>query len=147
MPLAAGRLGIGPQATKLKVCLYEEGPGGKEELVGQGSLSLVQLLDRGDEDPGSLQSVAIPLVNQIGKSQGQVQCSLRYFHSRTPGKFRDPLGRETIDDKVLGSGPREGPKKVNEMSPVASPRARSRAGSPVLSTPVAAPSPLVNASS
>ena len=83
---------IGPQATKLKVCLYEEGPGGKEELVGQGSYSLVQLLDRGDDDPGTLQSVAIPLVNQIGKGLGQVQCSLRYFHSRTPGEACQAAG-------------------------------------------------------
>jgi hypothetical protein len=70
------------------------------------------------------------------------------FGALCTGKFRDPLGVEHIDEKVLGGGPREAPKKVNAMSPVASPRARSREGaaSPTLGTPIAAQSAPVTSS-
>lgn len=50
----------------------------------------------------------------------------------TAGKFRDPLGKEYIDDGVLSGGPREAPRKVNSLSPVSSPRfASSQPHTPV----------------
>jgi len=71
---------VGPEAShNLQLMLLSAQPGGEEDILGMGLVSL-----QGIEDKGK-QSVDIALVNRIGKHIGNIRGVARYFPSRNPG--------------------------------------------------------------
>lgn len=71
---------VGPEAShNLQMLLLSAQPGGQEDVLGMGLVSL-----QGIEDKGK-QSLDIALVNRIGKHVGNVRGVARFFPSRNPG--------------------------------------------------------------
>lgn len=80
---------VGPDAAEVPPCtvqlmVYKEvEEGGEDELIGMGSLGL-----EGIEDEGNGREVQLPLVDGVGKHCGQLNATLRFFPSRTPGEVQ-----------------------------------------------------------
>jgi len=109
----------GPPRT-LQLMLYKQPPNSDEHhLLGMGSIAL-----EGLGDGVNKKDIEVPLVNAIGKNNGFIKATWRFFPSRCPGKSRDDLGREVLDPIIVGKGTIEGAKELNSRSPKNSPRAR-----------------------
>lgn len=81
---------IGPQASRLKLCLYQVDRSSQgHQLLAQGSFHLDSLFS--EDEPESLEHVRIPLVNHVGKAAAELECSMRFFHARTPGGRQEDL--------------------------------------------------------
>lgn len=57
------------------------------------------------------------MVNKLGKHAGEVHACMRLIPGRSPGKVRDALGVEHIDEQLMNAGQMGAPREMNQRSP------------------------------